>query len=879
MYGLAQSPSLYVQPSIVHQVRMFSVHVTKSQSIIIGSHANSHKGGFPELQSDPTFHPKTAQDLPPGAESEVSSASIKYHSGCKHVDVIEPQAWLYSRNDDPPVPSRNAFRPEEYLQQMKQKNERQFKLWWLTQNVQDLTKRVGRLSNEVKQAQALILERAKHGTREREHVSAQTVRSIEMGIPADVKAAIAADVPPDERKGMVKSDMGALYKRGHFGEGSLAVQHSKRLQRVKEHVLDVNETKESQRMKGTPVLKSISRRPLQRPNRDEEAQRRAYIQKHKWRWEGYGHKDGISKSEHKKGMGNANTVMELSKRHTMLNCLEHQDGPFGQNTILTSRFAVPQSKEEKETPRIYNAQHFDDIFTKHEPKTLDSQHRIDEFETFQDLPRNVQPSKGSRGSQGSPRRLDKRSDWRLAQERPSISYSQTRSFSTNEPYFQSRWGFLEEGWRPDLHNPEITRSSFATHTPPVNEDEELEYENDEKDAPAKPENDSAFRSIAQALRGQRADEGLRIKWGSPSFIERRKVQRESRRKKMKIYKAYESKARETELENWLAQKAKETEERAQVASDQSTTETNAEVFTPVAPLKSKNGYRKLEESSVVRTYYMYDNKLPPGLESSGSASKPESHAKKLQNPETAPIDELRSPLTATHKHSPLSAQEASAVHLPHLTSTGSAHMVSINKKPATLRTAVAVGSVVFSNPLPLRSIKSNTNKKGDVLAVARIAGIMAAKKTPEIIPLCHPIALTHVSVELEIVEGDLTTRHDEGHRPIRENTTAESTDGNSVPLAHQNEPQGRFASHDTSPKREFNSPSGGHGKINIVAKTETVGSTGVEMEAVTAVMGAAATVYDMCKAVDKDMFITDVNVVLKKGGRSGTWVKKGWEEM
>ncbi|KAF2011069.1 GTP cyclohydrolase subunit MoaC, partial [Aaosphaeria arxii CBS 175.79] len=158
--------------------------------------------------------------------------------------------------------------------------------------------------------------------------------------------------------------------------------------------------------------------------------------------------------------------------------------------------------------------------------------------------------------------------------------------------------------------------------------------------------------------------------------------------------------------------------------------------------------------------------------------------------------------------------------LPHLTPSGSAHMVSVSSKPDTVRTAIAVGIVHFSNSQPLSLVKMNALKKGDVLSVSRIAGIMAAKATPTLIPLCHPIALTHVSVELRLLDADAS--------------------------------------------RQF-------GGVHVEAKVACTGPTGVEMEALTAVMGAGLTVVDMCKAVDKGMRFTDVRVVLKEGGRSGTW--------
>jgi molybdenum cofactor biosynthesis protein MoaC len=168
------------------------------------------------------------------------------------------------------------------------------------------------------------------------------------------------------------------------------------------------------------------------------------------------------------------------------------------------------------------------------------------------------------------------------------------------------------------------------------------------------------------------------------------------------------------------------------------------------------------------------------------------------------------------------AKESPAPYLPHLTPSGSAHMVSVSTKAHTVRTAIAVGSVHFTNPTPLSLVRSNTAKKGDVLGVSRIAGIMAAKKCPDLIPLCHPIPLTHVSVEL-------------------------------VPFSDE------------------------HGGVKIEAKVQCTGQTGVEMEALTAVMGAALSVVDMCKAVDRFQRVDGVRVVFKEGGKSGVWREEGWK--
>jgi molybdenum cofactor biosynthesis protein MoaC len=170
--------------------------------------------------------------------------------------------------------------------------------------------------------------------------------------------------------------------------------------------------------------------------------------------------------------------------------------------------------------------------------------------------------------------------------------------------------------------------------------------------------------------------------------------------------------------------------------------------------------------------------------------------------------------------------------LPHLTASGSAHMVSVSAKAHTIRTAIAVGSVYFTNPTPLSLIRSNSLKKGDVLGVSRIAGIMAAKKCPELIPLCHPIALTHVGVELHVFGGE---------------------------DADQGGGKG-----------------GDFGGIHVEANVQCTGPTGVEMEALTAVMGATLSIVDMCKAVDKFQRVQDVRVVLKEGGKSGTWREEGW---
>lgn len=152
--------------------------------------------------------------------------------------------------------------------------------------------------------------------------------------------------------------------------------------------------------------------------------------------------------------------------------------------------------------------------------------------------------------------------------------------------------------------------------------------------------------------------------------------------------------------------------------------------------------------------------------------------------------------------------------LSHLNARGEAHMVDVSDKAVTSRTAIAEGFVVMS-PKTLDMILDGTAPKGDVLATARIAGIMGAKKTAELIPLCHPLALTKVTVEFE---------------PDRENAC-----------------------------------------IRVEASAKVDGKTGIEMEALAAVSVACLTLYDMCKAVDRAMSFSGIRLIEKTGGRSGPY--------
>ncbi|KAK4123349.1 molybdenum cofactor biosynthesis prote [Parathielavia appendiculata] len=201
--------------------------------------------------------------------------------------------------------------------------------------------------------------------------------------------------------------------------------------------------------------------------------------------------------------------------------------------------------------------------------------------------------------------------------------------------------------------------------------------------------------------------------------------------------------------------------------------------------------------------------------------------------------ELRLFSTTTRRHLPNDDDEK--LKLTHVTASGAAHMVSISEKPPTKRIARAKCTVRFSSPTPLALIRDNQIKKGDVLGVARIAGIMAAKRTPELIPLCHPVALTHAEVTLV---------------PRSSSSSNSSSSG------------------DGEGKGEREQEEGGRDEIEITATVSCDGKTGVEMEALTAAGAAALTVFDMCKAVDTGMVIEGLRVVLKEGGKSGRWVEE-----
>jgi cyclic pyranopterin monophosphate synthase len=155
--------------------------------------------------------------------------------------------------------------------------------------------------------------------------------------------------------------------------------------------------------------------------------------------------------------------------------------------------------------------------------------------------------------------------------------------------------------------------------------------------------------------------------------------------------------------------------------------------------------------------------------------------------------------------------------LTHFNQAGEAHMVDVGDKSITKRIAVAEGQINMLETT-LELIKQGNHKKGDVLGIARIAGIMAAKRTSDLIPLCHPLALTKVTLDFQILEDDVA--------------------------------------------------------VQCRVQVETAGQTGVEMEALTATQVALLTVYDMCKAVDRGMTMTNVRLLEKAGGKSGHWLRE-----
>jgi cyclic pyranopterin monophosphate synthase len=164
---------------------------------------------------------------------------------------------------------------------------------------------------------------------------------------------------------------------------------------------------------------------------------------------------------------------------------------------------------------------------------------------------------------------------------------------------------------------------------------------------------------------------------------------------------------------------------------------------------------------------------------------------------------------------PTQTKPADFQGLTHFDGAGQAHMVDVGEKEITRRSALATGKISMQ-PATFAVIQKGDAKKGDVLGIARIAGIQAAKKTADLIPLCHPIALTKVAIDFE-------------------------------PLSQSNE-------------------------IHVAARVDCDGKTGVEMEALTAVQVCLLTIYDMCKAIDRGMVMSDIRLLEKHGGKSGSFI-------
>ena len=196
------------------------------------------------------------------------------------------------------------------------------------------------------------------------------------------------------------------------------------------------------------------------------------------------------------------------------------------------------------------------------------------------------------------------------------------------------------------------------------------------------------------------------------------------------------------------------------------------------------------------------------------------------------------------------ADAATPSSLPHLTTESKVHQISVSGKESTYRRALAVGHVVFTNPRPLSLIREHKVQKGDVLAVARVAAIMAVKKTSDIIPLTHGgVGVEGCIVDVEIAGGI--------NRSTRE---IQQADGQVI-----------SDSKDEAAAKRLSQPIGLHGGIRIAVSVSTTAKTGIEMEALTGVVGAALSVVDMCKAVDRHLRIEGVEVVGKSGGKSGAW--------
>lgn len=203
--------------------------------------------------------------------------------------------------------------------------------------------------------------------------------------------------------------------------------------------------------------------------------------------------------------------------------------------------------------------------------------------------------------------------------------------------------------------------------------------------------------------------------------------------------------------------------------------------------------------------------------------------------------------------------------LPHLTPSSAVHVVPITDKSITQRSALAVGHIIFFNPTLFPLVRAHALKKGDVLAVARVAAIMAVKNTSDLIPLCHSgVPVEGISVNVDVVGGNNDRVEDPAESLTPESQAYQST---TIPPSSEPEQKLRF-NHQQAPQL---SPLPPHGGVRISVFVQTTAKTGIEMEALAGVVGAGLTVIDMCKSVDRGLRMEGVRVVWKRGGRSGDW--------
>jgi len=268
---------------------------------------------------------------------------------------------------------------------------------------------------------------------------------------------------------------------------------------------------------------------------------------------------------------------------------------------------------------------------------------------------------------------------------------------------------------------------------------------------------------------------------------------------------------------------------------------------PQASVKPRTITPARAERKVSNPFATRTKKVAPSDEAE-TDTRPNSKAWGLSQEDQDTIDSISNPAAplikpSDNQEAPKHAENVPAApagpRLTHVKSSGEAHMVNVGDKASTKRVAIAVAHIGLTKEV-YEQIVDNSNKKGDVLGIARIAGIMAAKRTADIIPLCHPLAISKAEVDVYLVPFFTPKQQEAQHYWAR-----------------------------TCPRGSL---------VAIQARVECVGPTGVEMEALMAVQGAALTVFDMCKAVDKRMVIHGSKVVYKAGGRSGLFADRAWKQ-